>query len=142
MRILLEWILERGNGVYVGRCDLISEGVAVDILERGSVSPSAAFLDVGIGNVKVMEIGRMEVPERVEAVGRYAEIALTFPEPIGNLRRQQMRDISALFDALDYEMREQNITDTGRRFRLFSDPFTRRITDDRPTDMHEVPVYV
>lgn len=27
MRILLEWILERGNGENVGRCDLISEGV-------------------------------------------------------------------------------------------------------------------
>ena len=52
----MEWILERGNGVNVGRRDLISEGVTVDILERGSVSPSAAFLDVGVGDVKVMEI--------------------------------------------------------------------------------------
>ena len=33
MRKLLEWILKRGNGVNVGRCDLISEGMAVDILE-------------------------------------------------------------------------------------------------------------
>ena len=111
-------------------------------MERGSVSPSAAFLDVGIGNVKVMEIGRMEVPERVEAVRRYAEISLPFPEPIGNLRRQQMRDISALFDALDDEVREKHGTDTGGGFRFLSDPFARRITDDRPTDMHEVPVYV
>ena len=80
--------------------------------------------------------------ETVEAVRRYAEISLPFPEPIGNLRRQQMRDISALFDALDYEMREQDITDTGRRFRLFSDPFARRITDDRAPNMHEVAVYI
>ena len=56
----------------------------------------------------------MEVPERVEAVRRYSEIALTLPEPIGNLRRQQMRDISALFDALDDEMREKHVTDTPR----------------------------
>ena len=82
------------------------------------------------------------MPERVEAVRRYAEISLPFPEPIGNLRRQQMRDISALFDALNDEVREKHVTDTGRGFRLLSDPFTRRITDDRPTDMHEVPVYV
>ena len=82
------------------------------------------------------------MPERVEAVRRYAEIALTFPEPIGNLRRQQMRDISALFDALDYEMREQDITDTGHGFGLLSNPFARRITDDRSADMHEVAVYV
>ena len=56
MRILLEWILERGNGVNVGRRDLISEGMAVDILECGSVRPSAAFLDVGIGDVQIVEI--------------------------------------------------------------------------------------
>ena len=56
MRILLEWILERGNGVNVGRRDLISEGVTVDILERGSVRPAAALLDVGIGDVQIMEI--------------------------------------------------------------------------------------
>ena len=54
MRILLEWILERGNGVYVGRCDLISEGMAVDILERGSVRPAAALLDVGIGDIEIV----------------------------------------------------------------------------------------
>ena len=52
----MEWILERGNGVYVGRRDLISEGVTVDILECGSVSPAATFLYVGVGDVKVMEI--------------------------------------------------------------------------------------
>ena len=52
----MEWVLERGNGVNVGRRDLISEGMAVDILESGSVSPSAAFLDIGIGDVKIMEI--------------------------------------------------------------------------------------
>ena len=56
MRILLEWILERGDGENVGWCDLISEGMAVYILERGSVSPSATFLDVGIGDVEVVEI--------------------------------------------------------------------------------------
>lgn len=52
----MEWILERRNGVNVGRCDLISEGMAVDILERGSVSPSATFLDVGIGDIEIVEI--------------------------------------------------------------------------------------
>ena len=56
MRILLEWILERGNGVNVGRCDLISEGVTVDILERGSVRPAAAFLDVGVGDIEIVQI--------------------------------------------------------------------------------------
>ena len=56
MRILLEWILERGNGVYVGRCDLISEGVTVDILERGSVRPAAAFLNVGVGDVEIVQV--------------------------------------------------------------------------------------
>ena len=52
----MEWILERGNGVYVGRCDLISERMAVDILERGSVCPSAAFLNVGIGDIEIVQI--------------------------------------------------------------------------------------
>ena len=52
----MEWILERRNGVNVGRRDLISEGVTVDILERGSVRPAAALLDVGIGDVQIMEI--------------------------------------------------------------------------------------
>ena len=47
MRKLLERILKRGNGVNVGRRDLISKGVTVDILERGSVRPAATFLDVG-----------------------------------------------------------------------------------------------
>ena len=56
MRKLLEWILERGNGVYVGRRDLISESVTVDILERGSVRPAAAFLNVGIGDVQIVQI--------------------------------------------------------------------------------------
>ena len=56
MRILLEWILERGDGENVGWCDLISEGVTVDILECGSVRPSATFLDVRIGDVEIMEI--------------------------------------------------------------------------------------
>ena len=56
MRILLEWILERGDGVNVGWCDLISEGVTVYILERGSVRPSATFLYVGIGDVQIVQI--------------------------------------------------------------------------------------
>ena len=56
MRILLEWILERGNGVYVGRRDLISEGVTIDILERGSVRPAAAFLNVGVGDVEIVQV--------------------------------------------------------------------------------------
>ena len=82
------------------------------------------------------------MPERVEAVRRYAEISLPFPEPIGNLRRQQMRDISALFDALNDEVREKHGTDTGSGFRVLSDPLPRLITDDCPTDMHKVPVDV
>ena len=53
-----------------------------------------------------------------------------------------MGDISTLFDALDDEVREKHITDTGRRFRVLRDPFTLRITDDRSADMHEVAVYV
>ena len=85
MKKLLKWILECGNGEYIGRRDLISEGVTVDVLECGSVRPSATFLDVGIGDVEVMEIGRMEVAERVKAVRRYAQIALTFPEPVADL---------------------------------------------------------
>ena len=87
MRKLLEWILERGNGVNVGRRDLISEGVTVDILERGSVRPAAALLDVGIGDVQIVQIGRMEVSERVEAVRRDAEISLLLLEPVRHLRR-------------------------------------------------------
>ena len=82
------------------------------------------------------------MPERVEAVRRDSKIALTFPEAIRHLRREQMRDISALFDALNYEVWEKHITDTGSGFWLLSDPFTRLITDDRSADMHEVPVYV
>ena len=85
MKKLLKWILECGNGEYIGRRDLISEGVTVDVLECGSVRPSTTFLDVGIGDVEVMEIGRMEVAERVKAVRRYAQIALTFPEPVADL---------------------------------------------------------
>ena len=142
MRKLLERILERGNGVNVGRRDLISEGVTVDILERGSVRPAAALLDVGIGDVEIVQVRCVEVSERVEAVRRDSEISLPLPEPIGDLRREQMGDISALFDALDYEVREKHVTDTGRRFRLFSNPFTRRITDDRFPNVYEVPVDV
>ena len=56
MRKLLERILERGNGVNVGRCDLISEGVTVDILERRSVRPAAALLDVIIGDIEIMQV--------------------------------------------------------------------------------------
>ena len=56
MRKLLEWILKRGNGENVGRRDLISEGVTVDILERGSVRPAAALLNVGVGDIEVVEI--------------------------------------------------------------------------------------
>ena len=56
MRKLLEWILERGNGVNVGRRDLIGESVTVDILERGSVRPAAALLDVGIGDIEIMQV--------------------------------------------------------------------------------------
>ena len=56
MRKLLEWILERGNGVNVGRRDLISEGVTVDILERGSVRPAAALMDVSIGDIEIMQV--------------------------------------------------------------------------------------
>ena len=53
---LLERILERGNGEYVGRRDLISKGVTVNILERGSVRPAAAFLDVGVGDIEIVQI--------------------------------------------------------------------------------------
>ena len=52
----MEWILKRGNGENVGRRDLISEGVTVDILERGSVRPAAALLNVGVGDIEVVEI--------------------------------------------------------------------------------------
>ena len=89
-----------------------------------------------------MEIGRMEVPERVEAVRRDSQVSLLLPEPIGDLRREQMSDISLRLYPLNYEVREKHGADTGSRFRLFSDPFTRRITDDRSADMHEVPIYV
>ena len=36
----------------------------------------------------------MEVSERVEAVRRDSKISLLLPEPIGDLRREQMGDIS------------------------------------------------
>ena len=52
----MEWILERGNGVNVGRRDLISEGVTVDILECGSVRPAAALLNVGVGDIEIMQV--------------------------------------------------------------------------------------
>ena len=84
----------------------------------------------------------MEVSERVEAIRRYAKISLLLPEPIGDLRREQMGDISLRLYPLNDKVREQDGADTGSGFRVLSDPCTRRITDDRPTDMHEVPVYV
>ena len=84
----------------------------------------------------------MEVSERVEAVRRDSQVSLLLPEPIGDLRRKQMCDVSLRLYPLNYEVREQDGTDTGSGFRVLSDPCTRRITDDRPTDMHEVPVYV
>ena len=84
----------------------------------------------------------MEVPERVEAVRRYSQVSLLFPEPIGDLRRKQTGDVSLRLYPLNYEVREQDGADTGSGFRALSDPCTRRITDDRLADMHEVPVYV
>ena len=36
----------------------------------------------------------MEVTERMKAVGRYSKIALTFPEAVRHLRREQMGDVS------------------------------------------------
>ena len=52
----MERILERADGVNVGRRDLISKGVMVDILERGSVRPAATFLDVGVGDIEIVQI--------------------------------------------------------------------------------------
>ena len=82
------------------------------------------------------------MPERVEAVRRDSQVSLLLPEPIGYLRRKQMGDISLRLYPLNDEVREKHGADTGSRFRVLSDPFTRRITDDRTADMHEVPVYV
>ena len=82
------------------------------------------------------------MPERVKAVRRYAEISLLLPEPVRDLRREQMRYVSLHLYPLNYEVREQDRADTGGGFRVFSDPFTQLITDDRSADMHEVPVYV
>ena len=53
-----------------------------------------------------------------------------------------MGDVSLCLYPLNYEVREKHGTDTGSGFRVLSDPCTRLITDDRPTDMHEVPIYV
>ena len=84
----------------------------------------------------------MEVPERVEAVRRDSQVSLLLPEPIGDLRRKQMGDISLRLYPLNNEVRKKYGADTGSGFRVLSDPRTRLITDDRSADMHEVPVYV
>ena len=68
----MEWILERGNGEYVGRRDLISESVTIYILECGSVRPSATLLYVGIGDIEIVQVRCVEVSERVETVRRDA----------------------------------------------------------------------
>ena len=85
----------------------------------------------------------MEVAERVEAVrARYAKPQLLFPELVRDLIWKQVSDTTSLPDALNYEVWQEHSADTGRRFRLFSDPLSERIANNSTGDVDEIAVYI
>ena len=116
--------------------------MTVHILERGSTGPSAALLDVGVRDSNGVQIGCMEMSERVKAVRAYSKTQLLLPELIRNLRREQFGDVTTLTDALDYKVREQDRSDTGGRFGSFDNPCSVLITDDGLRDVDKVSVDV
>ena len=85
----------------------------------------------------------MEMAQAVEAIrAGYSESKLFLPEFVRYLIWKQVRDVTALPDALNYEVWQEHSADTGRRFWLFSDPLAERIADDSTGDIHEIAVYI